>query len=104
GLITGLRLPGGPGIRIDTHLYAGYTVPSYYDSLLAKLIVSGPDRPTALARARGALREFSIQGISTTIPFHLKVLDHPRFQSGDIDTAFVDESMNKQPEKELAAK
>ncbi|MBI3547897.1 MAG: acetyl-CoA carboxylase biotin carboxylase subunit [Elusimicrobia bacterium] len=93
GRVDGLRLPGGPGVRIDTHLYAGYTVPSYYDSLLAKLIVSGTDRPAAIARSIQALREFSIEGPSTTIPFHLKVLAHPRFRSGDIDTGFTDEMM-----------
>jgi acetyl-CoA carboxylase biotin carboxylase subunit len=90
GLIERLRLPGGPGVRVDTHLYAGYTVPSYYDSLLAKLIVWAPDRLGAADRASRALREFSIEGISTTIPFHLKVLADARFRSGSFDTQLAE--------------
>jgi len=65
-------------------------VPSYYDSMLAKLIVSGRDRLSAIHRAEGALRELHIEGISTTAPFHRKVLAHPKFQEGDIDTGFID--------------
>ena len=86
GLVERLRLPGGPGVRVDTHLYAGYTVPSFYDSLLAKLIVWAPDRAAAADRAARALSEFQIEGISTTIPFHLKVLADERFRSGRFDT------------------
>ncbi|MBI4347222.1 MAG: acetyl-CoA carboxylase biotin carboxylase subunit, partial [Elusimicrobia bacterium] len=90
GLIERLRVPGGPGVRVDTHLYAGYTVPSYYDSLLAKLIVWAPDRLAAADRAIRALGEFSIEGVSTTIPFHLQVLADPRFRSGKFDTHLAD--------------
>ncbi|MBI4386442.1 MAG: acetyl-CoA carboxylase biotin carboxylase subunit [Elusimicrobia bacterium] len=97
GTIEGLRLPGGPGVRVDTHLYADYTVPSYYDSLLAKLIISAQDRPTALARGRGALGELRIDGISTTASFHRKVLDHPDFISGTVDTSFVDRLLQEPP-------
>ena len=90
GKITTLRLPGGPGVRVDTHAYAGYTVPPYYDSLLAKLIVRGQDRAEALCRMRRALQEFIIQGVKTTIPFHLRVMDHPDFVKGAVSTNFLD--------------
>jgi len=90
GKITTLRLPGGPGVRVDTHAYAGYTVPPYYDSLLAKLIVRGQDRAEALSRMRRALQEFIIQGVKTTIPFHLRVMDHPDFVKGAVSTNFLE--------------
>ncbi len=90
GTIERLSLPGGPGVRVDTHLYAGYTVPSYYDSLLAKLIVFGADRASAIQRGSRALQEFAVEGIRTTIPFHLKVLAHADFKSGDFDTHLTD--------------
>ncbi len=93
GTIERLRLPGGPGVRVDTHLYAGYTVPSYYDSLLAKLIVWAPDRLMAADRAIRALSEFSVEGISTTIPFHLRVLADERFRSGKFDTSLADQML-----------
>lgn len=81
--------PGGPGVRVDSHLYSGYTVPPYYDSLLAKLIVWGETREEALTRARRALEEFIIVGLGTTIPFHLKVIENAFFQKGDYYTNFV---------------
>jgi acetyl-CoA carboxylase biotin carboxylase subunit len=90
GKITALRLPGGPGVRVDTHAYAGYTIPPYYDSLIGKLIVRGQDRAEALARMRRALQEFVVQGIKTTIPFHLRVMDHPDFVKGAVSTNFVE--------------
>ena len=90
GLVEGLTLPAGPGVRVETHLYPGYTVPSYYDSLLAKLIVSGQDRPAALSRALRALGEFSVGGLKTTLPFHRRVLQDERFRSGDFDTSLAD--------------
>ncbi len=90
GRISGLRLPGGPGVRIDTHIYAGYTVPMFYDSLLGKLIIHAADRPAAIARALRALGELQVEGIPTTAGFHRRVLAHPRFQKGDFDTSFVD--------------
>ncbi|MBI5622795.1 MAG: acetyl-CoA carboxylase biotin carboxylase subunit [Elusimicrobia bacterium] len=89
GTITALSLPGGPGVRVDTHVYAGYTVPSYYDSLIAKLIVSAPDRPAAISRGLRALGEFRIEGIKTTLPFHREVLAHPLFGGGVFDTGFI---------------
>ncbi|MFA6002510.1 MAG: acetyl-CoA carboxylase biotin carboxylase subunit [Elusimicrobiota bacterium] len=90
GRISGLRLPGGPGIRLDTHIYSGYTVPMYYDSLLGKLIAHAGDRAAAIARADRALAELRVEGIATTAGFHRRVLAHPRFRSGDFDTHLVD--------------
>ena len=75
---------------MDTHAYAGYTVPPYYDSLLAKLIVQGRDRPEALKRMQIALESFIIEGVTTTAPFLARVMENPRFQSGDIDTKFLE--------------
>jgi len=86
GTISVWTPPGGPGVRLDTHVYTGYTIPSYYDSLIAKLIVWGPDRASAMARSKRALQEFQVGGIHTTIPFHLKVLDNKDFVSGRADT------------------
>jgi acetyl-CoA carboxylase, biotin carboxylase subunit len=90
GKITTFHPPGGPGVRVDTHIYAGYTVPPYYDSLLAKVIVHGNDRPEALARMHQALDGFIIEGITTTIPFLGRVIQHPAFQAGDVDTKFLE--------------
>ena len=89
GKIDGYIAPGGPGIRIDSHCYTGYEVPPYYDSMIAKLIVWDENREQAISRSKRALDEFAITGIHTTIPFHLKVLDHPKFISGDFSTDFV---------------
>jgi len=90
GTITTFHPPGGLGIRVDTHVYSGYTVPPYYDSLIAKLIVRAPTRDEAIERARLALEMFVIEGVQTTIPFLREVLDHPDFRSGDIDTHFLE--------------
>ncbi|MDR3316275.1 MAG: acetyl-CoA carboxylase biotin carboxylase subunit [Coriobacteriales bacterium] len=90
GTIVGLTLPGGPGVRVDTHIYAGYSVPPTYDSLIAKLIVWGATRDEAIARGRRALGEFSIEGIKTTIPFHLKVLGEQDFVAGTVYTDFIE--------------
>ncbi|MBI1723667.1 MAG: acetyl-CoA carboxylase biotin carboxylase subunit [Gemmatimonadetes bacterium] len=90
GLVTTFHPPGGPGVRVDTHLYAGYTVPPYYDSLIAKVIVHGNDRTEALARMHQALDGFIIEGVTTTIPFLGRVLMHPAFQTGDVDTKFLE--------------
>jgi acetyl-CoA carboxylase, biotin carboxylase subunit len=89
GEIRALELPGGPGVRVDTALYTGYRVPPFYDSLIAKLIVWGRDRDEAIARGRRALTEFRIDGIKTTIPFHLRVLDEPSFLAGEYHTDSV---------------
>jgi acetyl-CoA carboxylase, biotin carboxylase subunit len=90
GKITTFHPPGGPGVRIDSHVYAGYTVPSHYDSLLAKLIVQGRDRAEALARMRVALESFIVEGVTTTIPFLARVMQNDRFVRGDVDTKFLE--------------
>jgi len=90
GLITAYHPPGGPGVRVDTHIYAGYTVPPYYDSLLAKVIVHGNDRDEAIARMRQALDSFIIEGVTTTIPFLGRVMRHPDFVAGKVDTKFLE--------------
>lgn len=89
GRIDGYIAPSGPGVRVDSHLYTGYEIPPFYDSMIAKLIVWDHDRNQAISRAKRALDEFAITGIHTTIPFHLKVLEHPKFLSGDFSTDFV---------------
>ncbi len=86
GKVTEVILPGGPGVRIDSMLYPGYTVPPWYDSLLAKLVVHAEDRPAAIARMRRALGELRIEGVKTTRGLHLTLMDEPRFQAGDFDT------------------
>lgn len=90
GKITFLSLPGGPGVRVDTSLYSGWTVPSYYDSLIAKVIVHGRNREEAISRMKRALDEFIIEGIKTTIPFHKKVFSQSDFVNGEFNTGFVD--------------
>jgi acetyl-CoA carboxylase biotin carboxylase subunit len=90
GRIESLHFPGGFGVRVDSHIYHGYTIPPYYDSLIAKLIVWGKDRNHAVARGKRALEEFIVEGIKTTIPFHLQVLEDPRFVSGNFDTGFLE--------------
>lgn len=90
GTITAYHPPGGPGVRVDTHIYAGYTVPPYYDSLLAKVIVHGNTRDEALARMRQALDSFIIEGVTTTIPFLGRVMRHPDFMAGKVDTKFLE--------------
>jgi acetyl-CoA carboxylase biotin carboxylase subunit len=91
GEVEVFELPGGPGVRVDTAVYPGYRVPPFYDSLIAKLIVWGRDRDEAIARGRCALREFRIEGIKTTIPFHLRVLEAPSFLAGEYHTDSVSE-------------
>jgi len=90
GTITELYLPGGFGVRVDTHIYKGYTVPPYYDSLIAKLIVYGKDREEAIIRGKRALSELVIDGIKTTRDFHLKILEDPEFKAGIYTTSLVD--------------
>jgi acetyl-CoA carboxylase biotin carboxylase subunit len=81
--------PGGLGVRVDSHLYSGYTVPIHYDSLLSKLMIWGEDRDEALDRMLSALREYRIEGVTTTIPFHLQILHHPRVRAGDYDLSLL---------------
>jgi acetyl-CoA carboxylase biotin carboxylase subunit len=91
GRISGYLPPGGPGVRIDSHIYTDYQIPPYYDSLIAKLIVWAPDRPTAIKRMKRALRECAITGLTTTVGFHQKVMDIPQFLEGNVYTNFIQE-------------
>ncbi len=93
GVVNSLHVPGGPGVRVDSHLYPGYVIPPYYDALLAKLIVWAPTRPEAIVKASRALKEFEIGGLKTTIPFHQQVLANAYFRRGDIATSFVQSRM-----------
>ncbi|MCC0562592.1 acetyl-CoA carboxylase biotin carboxylase subunit [Brevibacillus borstelensis] len=90
GKITTYLAPGGFGVRVDSAAYTGYVIPPYYDSMIAKLIVWGKDRTEAIERMKRALGEFVVEGVHTTIPFHLKVLDHEVFASGQFDTKFLE--------------
>ncbi|HET9888798.1 MAG TPA: acetyl-CoA carboxylase biotin carboxylase subunit [bacterium] len=90
GKIGNLHLPGGPGIRVDTHLFAGAVIPPYYDSLVAKVLAQGDDREEALVRMKRALEEFSVEGIHTTIPLLLEILDDADFVAGNFDTGFLE--------------
>jgi len=90
GRITSYHAPGGHGIRIDTHVYAGYVIPPYYDSMIAKLIVVAQTRDEAILKMKRALDEYIIEGVKTTIPFHQKLMEDPKFQEGDFTTAFMD--------------
>jgi acetyl-CoA carboxylase biotin carboxylase subunit len=91
GLITSFHTPGGLGVRVDTHAYANYAIPPFYDSLLAKLIVHGYNREEALERMKRALEEFIIEGVPTTIPFHKQVMKDERFITGRFNTHFLDD-------------
>jgi acetyl-CoA carboxylase biotin carboxylase subunit len=95
GRITDLALPGGPGVRVDTHIYAGYTVPPYYDSLIAKLLVFGRDREEAIVRSRRALSMVRVEGIKTSVALHLRILDSEDFQAGRVDTHFMERFLSK---------
>jgi len=90
GKITVLHAPGGHGVRLDTHVYAGYTIPPHYDSLIAKLITTAQTREEAINKMRRALEEFVIEGVKTTIPFHRQLMDNPDYVSGSYTTAFMD--------------
>ncbi len=89
GTITALHVPGGPGVRVDSHIYQGYAIPPYYDSLLAKVIAYGQDRRETIAKMRRILEEFTIEGVATTLPFHQDVLNEPDFVAGHFDTDYV---------------
>jgi len=97
GRIDAYIAPGGPGVRVDSHAYPGYTIPPYYDSLVGKLIVWGRDRAEAIQRMQRALDEYAITGIKTTIPFHQRVPSHPAFQKGDVSTDFIEKHMTPSP-------
>ena len=95
GTITALNLPGGPGVRVDTAAYPGWVVPPFYDSMIAKVIVHAATRELAIARMRRALEEMVVEGIKTTIPLHLKIMDDPNFRAGDFSTKFMEEFLKK---------
>jgi acetyl-CoA carboxylase biotin carboxylase subunit len=99
GRIGAYLPPGGPGVRMDSHVYPDYEIPAYYDSLIGKLIVWGPDRSSAIARMKRALRECAITGVSTTIGFHQKIMESSEFIAGEVYTNFVEEWMNKYGKK-----
>jgi acetyl-CoA carboxylase biotin carboxylase subunit len=90
GTITTFHAPGGHGVRLDTHAYAGYTIPPNYDSMIAKLITIAQTREEAIAKMKRALHEFVIDGIKTTIPFHKKLMEHPDFVEGNYTTKFLE--------------
>jgi acetyl-CoA carboxylase, biotin carboxylase subunit len=90
GKVHTLHFPGGRGVRLDSHVYAGYMIPPNYDSLIAKLIVTANSRESAIIRMKRALQEFIIEGIKTTIPFHIKLMDDPKFKEGDFTTKFME--------------
>lgn len=98
GKVTDFHMPGGFGVRVDTHCYAGYVIPPYYDSLLAKLIVFAQTREGAIQKMAGALDEFTIQGVKTTIPFHRQVMRNDKFKTGMFDTSFL-ETFTFEPEE-----
>ena len=90
GMVTAFHVPGGHGVRVDTHCYAGYTIPPYYDSMIGKLIVVGKDRDEAVRKMSRALDEFIIEGVKTTIPFHQKIMTNKKFLSNNYDTSFIE--------------
>ena len=94
GTITSFHQPGGYGIRVDTHCYAGYRIPPFYDSMIAKLIVDAPTREEAVQKMASALEEFTVEGVQTTIPFHRRVMQEKVFQSGVFDTSYVETVFN----------
>ncbi len=107
GCITFVQEPSGPGVRVDSALFEGFEVTLYYDPMIAKVIVWAEDRPKAIQRMKRALREFKILGVSTNIPFHLWLLDHPKFLKGEVDTAFLERhyrqlSLGDEDERDVA--
>jgi acetyl-CoA carboxylase biotin carboxylase subunit len=94
GLITAFNIPGGPGVRVDTAAYPGYFVPPFYDSMIAKVIVHAPTRELAIARMRRALEAMVVEGIKTTIPLHLKIMDDENFRAGEFSTKFMEDFLS----------
>ena len=93
GLITLYHPPGGPGVRIDSHVYSGYKVPPYYDSMIGKLITHGADRNAAIARMKNALTEIVIEGIKTNVPLHQEIFQHAAFQQGGTDIHYLEKRL-----------
>ena len=102
GVISAFNLPGGPGVRVDTFVYSGYQVTPFYDSLIAKVIVHARTRELAIARMKRALEAMVIEGIKTTVPLHLKIMDDPRFRAGDIGTDFMEYFLGRNGRKAAA--
>ncbi|HHC80899.1 MAG TPA: acetyl-CoA carboxylase biotin carboxylase subunit [Flavobacteriia bacterium] len=100
GTITTLHSPGGHGVRLDTHVYAGYTIPPNYDSMIAKLITTAQTREEAISKMRRALDEFVVEGIKTTIPFHRQLMEHPDYLAGNYTTKFMEDFVMKKEEEE----
>ena len=100
GRITGLHIPGGTGVRVDRAIYTGYLIPPYYDSMIAKLIVKARTRQDAVVRMRHGLDEFIVEGVTTTIPFHQEIFNHPDFVAGRYDISFLETAFRKTPEAE----
>jgi acetyl-CoA carboxylase biotin carboxylase subunit len=103
GTITTFNLPGGPGVRVDTYVYPGYRVPPFYDSMIAKVIVHARTRELAIARMRRALDAMVVEGIKTTIPLHLKIMDNPDFQAGNFSTRFMEDFLSQKKTRESAS-
>jgi acetyl-CoA carboxylase biotin carboxylase subunit len=97
GTISVFMPPGGYGVRVDSAIYPGYTIPMFYDSMVGKLIVWGKNREEAIDRMQRALKEFVVEGVPTTIPFHLLVLDNPFFRKGEVYTNFIQLHMSDEP-------
>lgn len=100
GKITTLHAPGGHGVRLDTHVYAGYSIPPNYDSMIAKLITTAQTREEAINKMKRALDEFVIEGIKTTIPFHRQLMDHPDYLAGNYTTKFMEDFVMEKPKEE----
>lgn len=92
GEITVFHPPGGHGVRLDTHAYSGYRIPPFYDSMIAKLIVTAPTRPLAIRKMKRALQEFIVEGVKTTIPYHIQLMDDPNFNKGSVSTKYLETS------------
>jgi acetyl-CoA carboxylase biotin carboxylase subunit len=90
GVVSYFHMPGGPGVRVDSHVYSGYEIPRHYDSMIGKIITLGADRAEAISRMERALRETVVEGVETTIPFHLAVMRDERFRKGNYDTGYVE--------------
>ena len=99
GRISTFHVPGGHGVRVDTHAYDGYVIPPHYDSLIANLIVRARTRELSINKMLRALDEFILEGVKTTIPFHQQLLQHPDFRSGNFDTHFLETFVLKPAEE-----
>ena len=104
GTLSAYVAPGGPGVRVDSHCYAGYTVPPYYDSMIAKVVVWAPDRAQAIDRMRAALAGYVIDGIPSTVPFHLSLLDSEAFRTNAFNTRWLEKNIERvMPQENMAA-